>query len=139
MPLAATEDEDPSRAVELRVKPRQHVPILNAETLDTIGWLDNISLSGLMIRSGDSFAYRRLHEVRFELDHGAGAPIEIGIQLIWSKSAADGYVASGFAICRIAPTTRARLRSWIEQHRHEHAHRSNQLPRVSDAFAAAGT
>ena len=139
MLLSMTEDEDPSRAAELRIVPQQRIPVLNPETLETIGWLGNISLSGLMIRSRDSFAYSRLHDVCFELDLGADAPVDVGIQLVWSKCAADGHVASGFVIRRIAPTIRARLRSWIEQHRHEHVHRSNQLPRVSDAFAAAGT
>lgn len=139
MQFGPTEDEDASRTAELRVKPRQRIPVHNPETLETIGWLGDISLSGLMLHSGDSFAYRHLHEVRFELDLGAGVPIEVGIQLIWSKSAADGHVVSGFAIHRITPATRDRLRTWIEQHRHEHTHRSNQLPRVSDAFAAAGT
>jgi len=139
MPLGTNEDEDSFRAAELRVMPQQRIPILNPDTLETIGWLGNISLSGLMIRSDDSFAYRHLHEIRFELGRGVHAPIDVGIQLIWSKSAADGHVASGFAIRRITPTTRSQLRCWIDQHRHEHVHRSNQLPRVCDALAAAST
>lgn len=138
MPNSVIEDENSARVAELRVMPQRRVPIVNPDTLETIGWLGNISLSGLMIRSSDAFAYRQVHEVRFELGLGPSAPIEVGIQLIWSKSAIDGHVASGFAIRRIAPTTRARLRFWIDQHRHDHVHRSDQLPRVDDALAAAG-
>src|SRR5579859_7979159 len=137
MPLYTIEDDDASRIVELRVMPRQRIPVLNPETLEAIGWLGNISLSGLMIRSSESFAYRRLHEVRFELGLGELIAIDAGIQLIWSKSAPDAEVSSGFAIRRIAAPTRARLRAWIEQHRHEHMHRTNQLPCLADAHWAA--
>src|SRR5689334_4268545 len=98
MPMGATDDEDSSRTAELRVMPQQRIPILDPETQATIGWLGNISASGLMIRSSESFAYSRLHEVRFELGQDESAAIDIGIQLIWSKSATDGHVASGFAI-----------------------------------------
>jgi len=138
MPLGAIDGGIPSPAADLRVTPQQRIPVIDPRTLQPVGWLENISLKGVMILSRESFVYRRLHDVRFALGQGAEGIVDAGIELIWAKAAADSYVANGFAIRRIAPVALTRLRFWIDQHRHERSHRSNRLPCANDPLGVAG-
>jgi hypothetical protein len=131
MHLRSTENEAVF-AIAPRVTPCQIIPVLDAATLEVIGRLGNVSSSGLMIVGRDSFAYRRVHEVRFELGPTDLVVIDVGVELVWSKSGGDS-ITSGFVMRRITRPMHENLRIWLDRHRHEIPYSACHLSRDADA------
>ncbi|MBS0457047.1 MAG: PilZ domain-containing protein [Proteobacteria bacterium] len=105
---------------EHRRKPRRHldraVEVEDVMTEAVVGWLGNLSESGMLIQAGQTLVEDGLYQFRFSLIAADGnrRSIEVGAHHLWAEPAATpGQSWIGFRFIDLSADDTARVREWV--------------------------
>jgi hypothetical protein len=100
-----------------RKKAQQAIPVTNSLNSETIGFVGNLSVDGMLLIANRALPDNALFQFNFELPGHAGAAarrIEIGVHEQWSEAAnIPGQFWAGFRIIDIDPQDRVALGAWV--------------------------
>lgn len=100
-----------------RKKAQQAIPVTNSINSETIGYVGNLSIDGMLLIANRALPDNALFQFNFELPRQAGAAarrIEIGVHEQWSEPAnIPGQFWAGFRIIDIDPQDRVALGAWV--------------------------
>lgn len=100
-----------------RKKAQQAIQVTNSITAETIGFIGNLSIDGMLLIANRALPDNALFQFSFELPGPAGSAvrrIEIGVHEQWSEPAnIPGQFWAGFRIIDIDPQDRVALGAWV--------------------------
>ncbi|MDR2871796.1 MAG: PilZ domain-containing protein [Xanthomonadaceae bacterium] len=93
-----------------------NISVVDVMTTQVIGFLADLSESGMMLLSHADLRKDALYQLRFYLNgHDTGTPINVGVHLLWQGQAnASGQRQSGFRFLTISDEQRDQIRRWVE-------------------------
>lgn len=103
---------------ESRRAPRRQsdetILVTDTMTDGVIGRIGNLSESGMLLIGHAPLVMDGLYQVRFMLsdENGRDAPIDLGMQLLWSEPHGQGQAWMGFRFISISPQHARRLQGW---------------------------
>jgi len=101
-----------------RKNAQEGIQVTNSLTAETIGYIGNLSVDGMLLMANRALPDNALFQFSFELPGHATAPprpLEIGVHEQWSEPAnIPGQYWAGFRIIDIAPADRTALAAWID-------------------------
>lgn len=107
---------------ESRRQPRRTVPgmmeVVDTITEETVGYLGNVSVGGMLLIANRTLAEDALYQFRFCLpdDLGEAQPLEVGAHALWhDEASAPGQSWVGLRFIGLSPEATRRLRLWTEQ------------------------
>lgn len=108
--------------IESRRQPRRAVPGM-VEVFDTIleesvGYLGNVSIGGMLLIANRSLPDNALFQFRFNLPDGMSTapPLEVGAHVLWQdRAGAPGQSWIGMRFLGLSPDALHRLRLWAGQ------------------------
>ena len=113
--------------IESRRQPRRTVPgmmeVYDTVTEETVGYLGNVSVGGMLLIANRTLVDDSLYQFRFALpdDVGETQPLEVGAHVLWVDDAsAPGQSWVGLRFLGLSPDATRRLRHWTEQENAAH-------------------
>ena len=111
--------------IESRRQARRTVPgmmeVYDTITEETVGYLGNVSVGGMLLIANRTLVDDALYQFRFALpdDVGETQPLEVGAHVLWVDDAsAPGQSWVGLRFIGLSPDATRRLRLWTEQEGH---------------------
>ena len=111
--------------IESRRQARRTVPgmmeVHDTITEETVGYLGNVSVGGMLLIANRPLVDDGLYQLRFSLpdDIGDRQPLEVGAHILWVDSAsAPGQSWAGVRFIGVSADATRRLRQWTEQETH---------------------
>lgn len=108
--------------IEGRRKPRRTVPgmaeVSDTMTGDSVGYIGNVSLGGMLLIANRRLVADGLYQFRFALpdDSGALVPLETGAHVLWQDDhAAPGQHWIGLRFIGLPPESAHLLNHWTQQ------------------------
>ncbi|MFT4178142.1 MAG: PilZ domain-containing protein [Thermomonas sp.] len=108
--------------IEARRQPRRAVPgmvdVFDTITEQTVGYLGNLSVGGMLLIANRALVDDALYQFRFILpdEVGAAQPLETGAHVLWQDAAgAPGQHWIGLRFLGLSADATGRLRRWAEQ------------------------
>ena len=106
-----------------RRKANHRIEVLDTMTEQVIGYLSDLSESGMLLILSQPLVSDALYQLRFKLTdaNGRDHAIDVGAHELWSDpAAAPGQVWTGFRFIDIAASDLLFLRSWVAAPGSEH-------------------
>ena len=93
------------------------IEVTDTMTGEMVGYLSNLSETGMLLILGQPLTSDALYQMRFTLprDVAATRPVEVGAHELWSdEAAATGQVWTGFRFIDVSPEDVAYIRDWVD-------------------------
>jgi hypothetical protein len=102
------------RAPRRRVS--ENVPLVDTMTDQVVGYLGNLSETGMLLMAHAPLCEDALYQLRFDLGQaGEPLPVLVGAHLLWIGPAnTPGQSWCGFRFLTIAEEQRAAVRAWVQ-------------------------
>lgn len=93
------------------------IEVVDTMTAQTVGYLSNLSETGMLLILGTPLVPDALYQMRFTLprDDVPSRAVEVGAHELWSdEAAAPGQVWTGFRFIDVSPEDVAYIRDWVD-------------------------
>ena len=93
------------------------IEVTDTMTGEMVGYLSNLSETGMLLILGRALNSDALHQMRFTLprDDAPTRPVEVGAHELWvDDAAAPGQVWTGFRFIDVSPEDVAYIRDWVD-------------------------